>query len=186
MKMERINENGHTWVYCSAKGNADKAIIVSLGHSDHDRMAKGAAKYLWSLGCNVLVIDPTQPHHTGCHNFPLECVEAAVFLGLFTAMVMIPTIKNPVLGALLAGADSFGDGFGFAVLLFAAVGAYDTLFLDWVLFARLKMFRLPGTKHMDKEYAQKCFPALFPLQTASSRRRFCLKRTFRTELWRWG
>lgn len=46
-----------------------------------------------------------------------------------------------------------------------AVGAYDTFFLDWVLFARLKMFRLPGTEHMDKEYAQKWFHVkgmLFP------------------------
>lgn len=138
-------------------------------------------------------------------------IEAVVFLGLFTAMVMIPAIKNPALGvhnyppeiqeayfkthprietaplskrtillklvgivmfsavltagALLAGADSFWDGFGFAVLLFAAVGAYDTFFLDWVLFAKLKMFRLPGTEHMDKEYAQKWFHVkgmLFP------------------------
>lgn len=77
MHMERINEGGYTWTYCPAKGNADKAIIVSLGDSDHDRMAKGAAKYILALGCNVLAIDPSQPHHTGCHSFPLECVEAA-------------------------------------------------------------------------------------------------------------
>lgn len=77
MNMERINEGGYTWTYCPAKGGADKAIIVSLGHSDHDRMAKGAAKYILALGCNVLAIDPTQPCHTGCHSFPLECVEAA-------------------------------------------------------------------------------------------------------------
>lgn len=43
------------------------------------------------------------------------------------------------------------------MLLFVAVGAYDTFFLDWVLFARLKVFRLPGTEHIDKEYAQKWF-----------------------------
>lgn len=144
-------------------------------------------------------------------NWLMILIEAVVFLGLFTAMVMIPTIKNPVLGvhnyppeiqeayfkthprietaplskrtiliksvgivmfasvltagALLAGAASFWDGFGFAVLLFVAVGAYDTFFLDWVLFAKLKMFRLPGTEHMDKEYAQKWFHVkgmLFP------------------------
>lgn len=138
-------------------------------------------------------------------------MEALVFLALFTAMVMIPTIRNPVsgihkyppeiqeeyfkthprietaplsrrtvliksaailvfaallaAGALLAGADSFGDGFLFALLLFVAVGAYDTFFLDWVLFARLKVFRLPGTEHMDREYAQKWFHVkgmLFP------------------------
>ena len=144
-------------------------------------------------------------------NWLVILIEAVVFLGLFTAMVMIPTIKNPVLGvhnyppeiqeayfkthphietaplskrtilvksagivmfaavltagALLAGADSFWDGFWFAVLLFAAVGTYDTFFLDWVLFARMKVFRLPGTEHMDREYAQKWFHVkgmLFP------------------------
>lgn len=138
-------------------------------------------------------------------------IEMAVFLALFTAMVMIPAIKDPVsgihnyppeiqeeyfkthphiktaplskrtvliksmgivlfaivltVGALLAGADSFGDGFLFGLLLFVVVGAYDTFFLDWVLFPRLKVFRLPGTEHMDREYAQKWFHVkgmLFP------------------------
>lgn len=138
-------------------------------------------------------------------------IEAVVFLGLFTAMVMLPAIKNPAAGihnyppeiqeeyfktheriptaplskrtvlikstgialfatvltggALLAGADSFRDGFLFALLMFAVVGAYDTFFLDWVLFPRLKLFRLPGTEHMDREYAQKWFHVkgmLFP------------------------
>lgn len=138
-------------------------------------------------------------------------IETAVFLALFTALVMLPAIKDPAAGihnyppeiqeeyfkthprietaplskrtvliksagivlfaivltggALLAGADSFGDGFWFALLLFAVVGAYDTFFLDWVLFPRLKLFRLPGTEHMDREYAQKWFHVkgmLFP------------------------
>ena len=138
-------------------------------------------------------------------------IEAAVFLALFTAMVMIPAIKNPAAGihnyppeiqeeyfkthprietaplskrtvliksmgivlfaimltggALLAGADSCGDGCVFGLLLVAVVGAYDTFFLDWVLFPRLKLFRLPGTEHMDREYAQKWFHVkgmLFP------------------------
>ena len=48
------------------------------------------------------------------------------------------------LGGWLCGARGFWQGFGYAVLMFALVGAYDTFFLDWVLFARMKMFRLPG------------------------------------------
>lgn len=31
-------------------------------------------------------------------NWLMILIEAAAFLGLFTAMVMIPVIKNPVLG----------------------------------------------------------------------------------------
>ena len=138
-------------------------------------------------------------------------VEAVVFTALFTAMVMIPTIKHPEIGvhnyppdiqeeyfkthehvpvaplsgrtiafkgfgivlfavlltygAILAGADSFWTGAEFAAILFLIVGAWDTFFLDWVLFAHLKVFRLPGTEHMDKAYAQKWFHVkgmLFP------------------------
>ena len=62
-------------------------------------------------------------------------------------------------------ADSFWTGAEFAAILFLIVGACDTFFLDWVLFAHLKVFRLPGTEHMDKAYAQKWFHVkgmLFP------------------------
>ena len=47
----------------------------------------------------------------------------------------------------------------------AWIGAYDTFFLDWVLFANLPMFRLEGTEHMDEAYHRKWFHVkgmLFP------------------------
>ena len=67
--------------------------------------------------------------------------------------------------ALVAGADTFRKGFWLAFGLMAWVGVYDTCFLDWVLFAKLPMFRLEGTEHMDRAYHQKWFHAkgmLFP------------------------
>ena len=67
--------------------------------------------------------------------------------------------------ALIAGADTFRKGFLLAFGLMAWIGVYDTCFLDWVLFANLRMFRLEGTEHMDKAYHQKWFHAkgmLFP------------------------
>ena len=67
--------------------------------------------------------------------------------------------------ALIAGAQSFWQGFLLAFGLMAWIGVYDTCFLDWVLFANLPMFRLEGTEHMDKAYHQKWFHAkgmLFP------------------------
>lgn len=76
---------------------------------------------------------------------------------LFTGILLIC--------ALAAGAKSFWQGFGLSFGLMAWIGIYDTCFLDWVLFANLKMFRLPGTEHMDKAYHQKWFHAkgmLFP------------------------
>ena len=116
-------------------------------------------------------------------------IEALIFTALFTAMVMIPAIRHPEVGplsgrtlavkggaivlftalltggAILAGADSFRTGAVFAAILFLIVGVWDTFFIDWVLFAHLKVFRLPGTEHMDKAYAQKWFHVrgmLFP------------------------
>lgn len=62
-----------------------------------------------------------------------------------------------LLCALLAGATSFWQGFLLAFGLMVWIGAYDTFFLDWVLFARLPMFRLEGTEHMDEAYHQKWF-----------------------------
>ncbi len=59
--------------------------------------------------------------------------------------------------ALLAGARTFRQGFWLTFGLMVWIGAYDTFFLDWVLFANLKRFRLEGTEHMDKAYHQKWF-----------------------------
>ena len=67
--------------------------------------------------------------------------------------------------ALIAGANTFRQGFWLTFGLMAWIGVYDTCFLDWVLFANLPRFRLEGTEHMDKAYHQKWFHVkgmLFP------------------------
>ncbi len=63
----------------------------------------------------------------------------------------------PLVCSLIAGAGTFFQGFILTFGLMAWIGAYDTFFIDWVLFANLKMFRLEGTEHMDKAYHQKWF-----------------------------
>ncbi len=68
---------------------------------------------------------------------------------LFTVILLICS--------LLAGAKTFWQGFLLTFGLMIWIGAYDTFFLDWVLFANLPMFRLEGTEHMDKAYHQKWF-----------------------------
>ncbi len=76
---------------------------------------------------------------------------------IFTAVLL--------LCALAAGAKTFSQGFWLAFGLMVWIGIYDTCFLDWILFARLPMFRLEGTEHMDREYHQKWFHVkgmLFP------------------------
>jgi len=59
--------------------------------------------------------------------------------------------------ALAAGANTFWQGFLLTFGLMVWIGAYDTFFLDWVLFANLPRFRLEGTEHMNKAYHQKWF-----------------------------
>lgn len=59
--------------------------------------------------------------------------------------------------AHIAGAKTFWQGSLLALSYIAAIGAYDTFILDWIFFARVKSWRLPGTEHMDKEYRQKWF-----------------------------
>ena len=68
---------------------------------------------------------------------------------LFTGILLVCS--------LLAGANTFWQGFWLTFGLMAWIGIYDTCFLDWVLFARLPRFRLEGTEHMDKAYHQKWF-----------------------------
>ncbi len=74
-----------------------------------------------------------------------KCIALLVFAFLFAWM------------AHIAGAETFLHGlfctYGYVIILLA----YDTFFLDWVLFANMKKIRLPGTEDMDKEYHQKWF-----------------------------
>ena len=68
---------------------------------------------------------------------------------LFTCILLVCS--------LLSGAKTFLQGFLLAFGLMSWIGMYDTFFLDWVLFANMKTFRLEGTEHMDKAYHQKWF-----------------------------
>lgn len=57
----------------------------------------------------------------------------------------------------LAGAETFIEGLLLSYVYILCLFAWDTFFLDWVLFANIKRIRLPGTEHMEKEYHQKWF-----------------------------
>lgn len=68
---------------------------------------------------------------------------------LFTGILLVCS--------LIAGAQTFWQGFALTFGLMLWIGIYDTCFLDCVLFANLPRFRLEGTEHMDKAYHQKWF-----------------------------
>lgn len=57
----------------------------------------------------------------------------------------------------MAGAQTFLQGLLLSYTYALGLFAWDTFFIDWVLFANVKKIRLPGTEHMDKEYHQKWF-----------------------------
>ncbi len=59
--------------------------------------------------------------------------------------------------AHIAGAETFVDGLLFVYGYMIVLAAFDTCFLDWVLFANIRRVRLPGTEDMDREYHQKWF-----------------------------
>lgn len=57
----------------------------------------------------------------------------------------------------LAGVKTFWQGVGLTWVYMLCVFAWDTFFLDWVLFANIRRIRLPGTAHMEQAYHQKWF-----------------------------
>lgn len=104
------------------------------------------------------------------HNYPPDIQEAyfkthprrdtsaksaSVILAKSAGLLLFTVILTVC--ALLAGAQTFWEGFLVGFCLMVWIGCYDTFFLDWVLFANMKCFRLPGTEHMDKAYHQKWF-----------------------------
>lgn len=74
-----------------------------------------------------------------------KLIAVIVFLFLFAWMLH------------LAGVKTFWQGVGLTLIYMLCVFAWDTFFLDWVLFANIKRVRLPGTEHMNREYHQKWF-----------------------------
>ena len=117
------------------------------------------------------------PGEISIHNYPPDIQKAylekhehiiaprnaRVITRKLVALVLCAIILSGA--ALLAGAKSFWDGALFGFVIFMAIGIWDVLVIDWVLFAHLNGVRLPGTEHMDDAYAQKWFHvkvAIFP------------------------
>ena len=74
-----------------------------------------------------------------------KLLAVAAFLFLFAWMLHLAGVKN------------FWQGVGLTWIYMLCVFAWDTFFLDWVLFANIRRIRLPGTEHMEQAYHQKWF-----------------------------
>lgn len=127
---------------------------------------------LFAAFFTVMVFWMTKNKHTpaGIHNYPEDIQEEYfkthprvdvsyrsrnVVLTKSLGLILFAGIF--VLCAHFAGARTFAQGFWVGLGLMVFIGCYDTFFLDWVLFANLKIFRLEGTEHMDEAYHQKWF-----------------------------
>ena len=67
---------------------------------------------------------------------------------LVTLVLFLGVIK-------LAGAYDFCTAFAVSYGIWLLIDWYDCFIMDWILFANIKAFRLPGTEHMDDAYHQK-------------------------------
>ncbi len=52
----------------------------------------------------------------------------------------------------LANTEGFLSAFKHMFILFSVVNLYDLIVIDWIFFCHLKIFRIPGTEDMVKEY----------------------------------
>lgn len=73
------------------------------------------------------------------------------------AAVLIAALFLCAWMAHIAGARTFWQGTLLVFSYVAVIAAFDTFILDWIFFARVKRWRLPGTEHMEREYRQKWF-----------------------------
>lgn len=67
----RIQTSGFNGVWYPCKENTDAGVIVMLGDSSEDTMAKAGAKWLHSMGFHVMAMSPDKKDY-GHHSYPLE------------------------------------------------------------------------------------------------------------------
>lgn len=74
MRAEKIftaEEDGFVGAYYGGPKDSRRAVILMLGDSSTDRMAKCGAKWMISQGCRALCMSPGKKDY-GHHNYPLE------------------------------------------------------------------------------------------------------------------
>lgn len=89
-------------------------------------------------------------------NWTVIVIETIVLTAAFTAMILIPLVKNPVWWIADYPEDIQKEYFKTHERIPSKFFSPTVLLKkDWVLFANMKAVRLPGTEHMDEAYHQK-------------------------------
>lgn len=69
--------DGFYGAYYPNRKASDKAMILMLGDSSDDRMAKSGAKWIHGIGCHALCMSPDKKDY-GHHDYPVERFGAAI------------------------------------------------------------------------------------------------------------
>ena len=72
-----VNTDGFHGTWFPNPNGSDKGIILMLGDSSNDYMARCGAKWLQKEGCHVMGMSPDEKDY-GHHNYPLDRLEKAV------------------------------------------------------------------------------------------------------------
>ena len=70
-KVFRIDSDGFNGAWYPAPGQSGRGLIIMLGDSSEDYMARTGAKWLHEQGVHVMAMSADQKNY-GHHNYPLE------------------------------------------------------------------------------------------------------------------
>ena len=73
----RIDSDGFNGAWYPNPDGSEKGVILMLGDSSEDHMAKSGAKWLHREGCHVLAMSPDRKDY-GHHSYPLERFATAI------------------------------------------------------------------------------------------------------------
>ena len=73
----RVNSDGFNGAWYPAPAQSNRGLIIMLGDSAEDRMAKTGAKWLNEQGIHVMAMSPDKKDY-GHHNYPLERFDNAI------------------------------------------------------------------------------------------------------------
>ena len=73
----RVNSDGFNGAWYPAPAQSNRGLIIMLGDSAEDRMAKTGAKWLNEQGIHVMAMSPDKKDY-GHHNYPLERFDKAI------------------------------------------------------------------------------------------------------------
>ena len=73
----RVNSDGFNGAWYPATAQSNRGLIIMLGDSAEDRMAKTGAKWLNEQGIHVMAMSPDKKDY-GHHNYPLERFDNAI------------------------------------------------------------------------------------------------------------